>query len=123
MNSTSNSGKQWIAFAQQVLKHIDNYCVPQYGDAPDDAASKFSAEKIISQIERYCARFGKNSREGQDLLDLLKVAHYASILSTKLDEKPAPKWEATGTPEFLTEWFEERFGGDKEEFKLTITRL
>ena len=124
LNSNSNRGKQWIAFAEKVLKHIDEYTVKQYGDFPHDACAQFSGEKIVSSIERYCKRFGKNSREGQDFLDLMKIAHYACILQDKIGEqKEEIKWETAGTPEFLVEWFEERFGGDKEEFKLTITRL
>lgn len=77
-------GQEWINFAYEVLKHIDLYAIPQYGDLPNDAVASFTCEQIVSSIERYCARFGKNSREGQDQLDLKKIAHYAAILSNKI---------------------------------------
>lgn len=77
-------GQEWIDFAHEVLQHIDLYTIPQYGDLPDDAVASFTCEQIISSIERYCARFGKNAREGQDQLDLKKIAHYAAILSNKI---------------------------------------
>lgn len=77
-------GQEWINFAYEVLKHIDLYTIPQYGDLPNDAVASFTCEQIVSSIERYCARFGKNAREGQDQLDLKKIAHYAAILSNKI---------------------------------------
>lgn len=77
-------GQEWINFAYEVLKHIDEYTVRQYGDLPNDAVASFTCEQIVSSIERYCARFGKNAREGQDQLDLKKIAHYAAILSNKI---------------------------------------
>ena len=62
LNSNSNRGKQWIAFAEKVLKHIDNYTVKQYGDAPNDAVSKFTAEQIISSIENEKIDSDKNQK-------------------------------------------------------------
>jgi len=79
-------GQEWIDFAQEVLKHIDEYSIKQYGDAPNDAVASFTTSQIVSSIERYCARFGKNAREGQDQLDLKKIAHYAAILSNKIKD-------------------------------------
>ena len=80
----TNRGDEWAIFAMEVLDHVQNYSVKQYGDLPNDAVASFTCEQIISSIERYCARFGKNAREGQDQLDLKKIAHYAAILSNKI---------------------------------------
>ena len=85
LESKTVRGNQWIEFATQVLKHIDLYTVKQYGDGPNDAVAKFTPAQVISSIERYCARFGKNSREGQDKLDVMKIAHYACLLAEKIE--------------------------------------
>lgn len=84
-------GKQWTAFAAKVLDHVENYTVPQYGDAPNDNVESWTAEQCIAQISRYAARFGHNVRERQDLLDLLKIAHYAALAHFKLSASEANK--------------------------------
>lgn len=124
LNSNSNRGKQWIAFAEKVLKHIDGYTVPQYGDFPNDACAGFSGEKIVSSIERYCKRFGKNSREGQDFLDLMKIAHYACILQDKIGEqKEEIKFEIDGGGIYLSNWIDENLRGDGNDYKCVITKI
>ncbi len=80
----SNRGKEWQAFSDIVLNHIENYTVPQYGDFPQDPASDFTIEQLTGNIKKYIARFGKNQRAGQDQLDLLKIAHYACIAYSKI---------------------------------------
>ena len=77
-------GKQFELFANQVIKHIETYTVPQYGDYPNDQVEEWTPELCIAQIGKYSARFGKNSREGQELLDLIKIAHYAQIAYSKM---------------------------------------
>ena len=79
-------GADWVKFAGEVLSHIDLYVVPQYGDKGIDPASDYSLDDYIKQIQKYATRFGKNARPGQDRLDLLKIAHYAQMAATKLDE-------------------------------------
>lgn len=80
----SNRGKQWIAFSEIVLQHIENYTVPQYGDAPGDQIEDWTAQECIRAIGKRCARHGKNSREGQEKLDILKMAHEACLAYFKM---------------------------------------
>jgi hypothetical protein len=84
----SNRGNDWIDFAAVVLKHIEEYTVPQYGDKPNDQVENWSVEDCIRQIGKYIARFGKNQRgESDQEKDIIKIAHYACIASTKMREK------------------------------------
>lgn len=77
-------GQQFEWFANEVIEHIETYTVPQYGDYPNDQVEEWTPELCIAQIGKYSARFGKNSREGQELLDLIKIAHYAQIAYSKM---------------------------------------
>ena len=80
----SNRGKEWTDFSALVLEHIENYTVPQYGDAPDDQASGFSEHDIAANIRRYVNRLESGARgpvEAQR--DLLKIAHYCALLHFK----------------------------------------
>ena len=81
----SNRGEQWVDFASELLKHIEEYTVPQYGDYPNDQAMTWSAEDCTLAISKYSARFGTNSRPGQEKLDLMKIAHYACLATGKID--------------------------------------
>lgn len=78
---------KWIMFSGAVEDHIENYVVPQYGDEPDDIAAGYSAEDCIKQVQKYAARFGRNSRSGQQKLDLYKMAHYLQMAANKLDSE------------------------------------
>ena len=82
----SQRAKDWVVFANRVTNHIDGYTVPQYGDAPNDQVSEWTAEHCVNQLSKYASRFGSNARGGQDLLDLLKIAHYAQLAYDKLVE-------------------------------------
>jgi hypothetical protein len=84
-------GQEWLGFAFAVLKHIEEYTVPQYGDKGKDIATDYTPEYCVSQIEKYVRRFGKNIRPGHEKLDLIKVAHYAQMALTKLNEKDVEK--------------------------------
>ena len=80
----SNRGKEWAAFSALVAEHIEEYTVPQYGDAPDDQASGFSEHDIAVTIRRYANRLETGARgpvEAQR--DLLKIAHYCAMLHAK----------------------------------------
>ena len=79
-------GMEWTEFSDNVLYHVEEYTVPQYGDKGEDNVTDWSAKDCVRQIEKYVKRFGKNAREGQDKLDLLKVAHYACLAYNKLEE-------------------------------------
>lgn len=85
---TAQRAKDWNDFATKVADHIENYTVPQYGDAPNDNVEAWSAQDCIAQVQKYAARFGNNQRAGQDELDLMKIAHYAQLAMGKLKQKP-----------------------------------
>lgn len=75
----------WVIFSTVVGLHLREYAVPQYDDAPHDTLSGWTPEQCISHIRKYAARFGTNSRGSEeDLTDLLKIAHYASVTWLKL---------------------------------------
>lgn len=71
--------EDWQNFSMKVFTHIETYTIPQYGDRGTDQCSEFSLQDFITQIRKYGNRFGRNSRPGQDKLDLLKIAHYAQM--------------------------------------------
>ena len=84
-----NRTKEWRAFAALVEKHVDEYTVPQYGDAPDDQIEAWECAAVVLSIGKRASRHGKNSREKQDALDLLKIAHEACVAYFKLiGERP-----------------------------------
>jgi len=72
-------GIDWIEFGREVLKHIETYTVPQYGDKGEDLASEYCAEYCLQQVKKYMARYGRNERIGQEKRDLLKMAHYIQM--------------------------------------------
>jgi hypothetical protein len=76
-----------MSFSYAVKRHIDEYAVPQYGDEGSDLASSYDAEDCIKQANKYLARFGKNSRAGQEQLDLKKAAHYIQMAHDLLGNK------------------------------------
>ena len=76
----SERGKDWMLFAAQVLMHIENYTVPQYGDKGSDRASDYDLTTIAEHIGRYRDRIGSNSRGNVEAKrDMIKIAHYASF--------------------------------------------
>ena len=79
---------EWLTFSKKVYHHIENYTVPQYGDLGEDQCTEFTPSDFITQMKKYLNRFGKNSREGQQELDMLKIAHYACMLHSKITKEP-----------------------------------
>lgn len=81
-------GQEWIAFSNLVLKHIEEYTVPQYGDKPNDPLhQEWKIEDCIRAISKYANRHGKGQRgKEEELRDLLKIAHYACVAHTKHQE-------------------------------------
>lgn len=76
----SHRTNEFQLFASTVKKHILEYTIPQYGEHPDDNVSSWSQADCIKQIEKYCKRFSGNARGHEDnILSLLKIAHYACI--------------------------------------------
>jgi len=86
MNTNEQSGKEddWNEFSAEVVTHIREYVIPQYGDKGDDLASEYSLEECRLNLYRYITRLGKNSREHHDAMDCLKIAHYAQMTYHKL---------------------------------------
>lgn len=85
--SLSERSNDWLVFSNDVVIHIEEYTVPQYGDKGSDQANDFTPEECVLQIKKYANRHGRNSRPGQEKLDLLKIAHYAQLAYTKLQEQ------------------------------------
>ena len=79
-------GGDWADFSFKVLDHIENYTVPQYGDKGSDQCTEFTRQDFETQIKKYANRMGKNSRPGQDRLDLLKICHYCQMLHDLIKE-------------------------------------
>lgn len=79
----SKRGNDWITFSLRVLQHIEGYTIPQYGDAPNDEVESWTIEECLLAVKKYNARYGKNSREGQQELDFLKMAHFVQLAYDK----------------------------------------
>lgn len=86
-NYVSVKGLDWLKFSDSVFNHIENYVIPQYGDKGEDQVSALDASDCIKAIQKYCFRFGKNSRPGQQKLDLMKIAHYAQLCVERLEDE------------------------------------
>ena len=91
----SKKGLEWTKFALDVLAHVENYTVPQYGDTGDSDIDNWAPEDCILAIKKYTSRFGRNSRPGQGKLDMLKIAHYACFVFNKLDERGGDEKDET----------------------------
>jgi hypothetical protein len=87
LQTNSKRGEDWVKFAQLVLKHVDEYTVPQYGDEGTDIATDYSPEDALRSASKYVARYGKNIREGEQLRDFVKIAHYAQIAYKQWNRK------------------------------------
>jgi hypothetical protein len=80
--------KEWNNFSRIVAQHIEGYTIPQYGDAPDDQASKFTEHDIAVNMQRYVNRLESNARGPEEAQrDLLKIAHYCAMLYFKREKK------------------------------------
>lgn len=73
----------WLQFSEKVLKQIELNYVPVYGDKGSDIASEYSVHELLSHAKIRIMRFGKNSTQEQDWLDLLKAAHFIQIAYEK----------------------------------------
>ena len=83
-----NRVQEWEDFSALVTTHLIEYTIPQYGDFPNDQMTTASIEDIKHNMTRYINRLGSNMRGRDDqLMDMLKMAHYACMAHTKLKEK------------------------------------
>lgn len=83
----SKKTERWNEFSHDMVDHIEDYVIPQYGDDGEDLYAEWQIKDHISQIEKYTRRSGNNKREGQAALDLLKIAHHAQMAYTKMTSK------------------------------------
>jgi len=83
----SERERQWIEFSERVLKHLREYTVPQYGDVGEDEITNYTVKDCVKQVEKYAKRYGSQSREGQQELDFIKIAHYAQCSWDKFIHK------------------------------------
>lgn len=88
--ATTLRGADFVEFADKVLDHIETYTVPQYGDKGHDQASEFKSHDHVVQAKKYLNRYGKNSRPGQEILDLIKTAHYCQMAAMELTREMNP---------------------------------
>lgn len=63
----------------EVQDHVTNYVLPQYGDYGSDPAAEYDIDDCIKQAQRYLARHGKSSRQGEERRDLHKAIHWLAI--------------------------------------------
>ena len=85
----SKRGEKWQAFADAVGNHIETYTVPQYGDEGADLATGYTPEECVKQAQKYLARFGRNSRPGQEHIDTMKAAHYIQMAADLIGQEVA----------------------------------
>lgn len=69
-----------------VVKHIDEYTVPQYGDAPNDNVASWPREQCLSMVWKYKAREG-TSRRSEGNSDYWKMMHYCQLADCKPAEE------------------------------------
>ena len=79
--------KQWENFSDKVIKHIEEYTLPQYGDSDVDQIDGFSVEDCWKNVQRYFNRRNSNARGTiEQKRDLLKIAHYMCFILSKYEE-------------------------------------
>jgi len=84
----SKRGLNWERFSALVLEHVERYTVPQFGDAPNDQVEAWTAEDCIKAVRKYYERFGRGQRgKKEQLRDMLKIAHYASLAYEKMSQE------------------------------------
>jgi hypothetical protein len=86
--SVSIRAQNWIDFSMKVLQHIENYCIPQYGDAGQDQVTNWTTDDCLKAVKKRLDRFGRNSRINQQELDFLKIAHEVQLAAEKYAEMP-----------------------------------
>lgn len=88
MSVMSKKAEEFAKFSVEVLKHIEEYAVPQYGDYPNDLIKETSIDDIVHDMQRYLHRMKTNARGAKEVeRDFLKLAHYSCIAYYKLKEQ------------------------------------
>jgi len=78
---------QWFEFSLAVMDHLKKYTVPQYGDVGEDEITNYTVKDCVNHLSRYAKRYGSQSRANQQLLDFVKIAHYAQCAWEKEKNK------------------------------------
>jgi hypothetical protein len=92
----SEREKQWLEFSDRVAKHLREYTVPQYGDVGEDLITGYDCRDCVEQVTKYAKRFGTQSREGQQELDFVKIAHYVQCAWEKWENMETESFEDGG---------------------------
>lgn len=71
---------------EAVLRHIEEYTVPQYGDEGADQIDSWTVEDCLKQVARYANRIETSQRE-EGNLDMLKSLHYLQLAYEKLESE------------------------------------
>ena len=82
---TSKRGFNFMMFALEVLDHIEEYTIPQYGDEGEDQVSDWTVEDCLKAVKKYIARYGRNTRKGQQGLDFKKMVHFVQLAAENHD--------------------------------------
>lgn len=72
----SKQAEKWKVFSANVVEHIENYVVPQYGDEDSEPAKEYDVDDCIKQAQRYLARAKTNQRPEGLERDMRKAAHW-----------------------------------------------
>ena len=86
-NISGKRTQMFIRFAMLVADHIENYTIPQYGDAPDDEVENWSEAQCVAAIQKYCKRYLLINKRGrlEVLRDMVKIAHFAQLAFNKMN--------------------------------------
>jgi len=75
--------QEWRKVSKMVEDHIINYTTEQYGDEGEDDVTDYAVSDCVMQVRKYMGRYGRNVREGQQVLDFLKSLHYNQLALSK----------------------------------------
>jgi hypothetical protein len=84
-----NRLEEWEEFNRKMQKHIKEYTLIQYGsDIGNEQVDSFSTEDCWTSMMRYYNRRHSSVRgKKEQLRDMIKVAHYAQFIFTKLQKE------------------------------------
>jgi len=84
-----NRLEEWEDFNQKMLIHIEDYTLAQYGNSSgDEQIDTFSIEDCWMNLMRYYNRRNSSVRgKKEQLRDIIKVAHYAQLIFTKMQKE------------------------------------
>jgi hypothetical protein len=86
---TWNRSAKWIKFAENMPSHLLHYCDEQYPTTdPDNDLDNWTIEDVKAHMKTYVGRIGSTQRGSEQAKeDMIKLAHFASIIWNKLNEE------------------------------------